>query len=175
MNQQRLEGLQLWFGNEYSYSSSPQLRWARRLLEDVSLPTSPGATVVDVGCGDGKVSFHLSLAHPRCSFLGVDHSESQITFAMSHHCRRNLQFLLGKAEHLSLVVPVELHGKIDAVLMLLGASRWALIRGVIGDFVMIEAQDLKEECDARRKRNQTSPDAESAEQDAAPDAATEGE
>ena len=68
-----------------------------------------------------------------------------------------------------------LDGKIDAVLMLLGASRWALIRGVIGDFVMIEAQDLKEECDARRKRNQTSPDAESAEQDAAPDAATEGE
>jgi ubiquinone/menaquinone biosynthesis C-methylase UbiE len=56
-----------------------EIRTLRDRLEHASLPA--GATVVDLGCGDGYATVNLAAAFPSLRFLGVDWSEDMLALA----------------------------------------------------------------------------------------------
>jgi len=83
----------------YFKNSKLQLGAASRLLEICKI--KPNETVLDVGCGDGKITAQLSKAAPKGKVIGVDASSSMIVFAKGQHPSSefpNLEFKLGKIE-----------------------------------------------------------------------------
>lgn len=82
-----------WNPEDYARNSSAQLVWARELLARLSLK---GAEIIlDVGCGDGKVSAEFARAVPDGSVLAVDSSPAFIEYARRHYPPAdypNLQF-----------------------------------------------------------------------------------
>ncbi len=87
-----------WVGAEYRDVSRLQ-QW----LADESLaPLTLGGSerVLDVGCGDGKVTAEIAARLPHGSVLGVDPSHDMIAFAARTHRAPNLAFELGDARTL---------------------------------------------------------------------------
>jgi trans-aconitate 2-methyltransferase len=82
MDEERRRGLSyLWDAEEYSQASGAQLQWARELIAGLSL--AGDECVLDLGCGDGKVTAEISALLPRGSITGVDVSPEMIDFARS--------------------------------------------------------------------------------------------
>lgn len=82
-----------WHASDYARQSSLQQAMAE---EQLSLLTLEGAErILDVGCGDGKITAEIAERVPRGSVLGVDPSREMIAFASSHFgpaSRPNLRF-----------------------------------------------------------------------------------
>src|SRR5437588_3230886 len=82
-----------WNADDYNRHSSLQQAMAE---EQLSLLTLGGAErILDVGCGDGKITAAIAARVPRGSALGVDPSRDMIAFASSHFgppARANLRF-----------------------------------------------------------------------------------
>ena len=68
-----------WDPSEYARSSSAQLGWAREIISRLNL--SGDEHVLDIGCGDGKVSAEFSRYVPRGSVTGIDSSPDMVSFA----------------------------------------------------------------------------------------------
>jgi trans-aconitate methyltransferase len=68
-----------WNAADYAANSTVQQTWARELL--VRLRLLGEEHVLDVGCGDGKVTAEIAQAVPRGAVTGVDASREMITFA----------------------------------------------------------------------------------------------
>jgi trans-aconitate 2-methyltransferase len=68
-----------WNPAEYAANSAVQQRWARELI--ASLKLRGDEHILDVGCGDGKVTAELARAVPRGLVVGVDASTEMIAFA----------------------------------------------------------------------------------------------
>jgi trans-aconitate methyltransferase len=68
-----------WDPADYAASSSSQQAWARELIAKLNL--SGTEHILDVGCGDGKVTAELARAASRGSVTGVDSSPDMIRFA----------------------------------------------------------------------------------------------
>jgi trans-aconitate 2-methyltransferase len=66
-----------------------------------SLTLADGERVLDVGCGDGKITAEIADRLPRGSVLGVDPSTDMIAFAREHFRRKNLDFAAGDATRLA--------------------------------------------------------------------------
>jgi trans-aconitate 2-methyltransferase len=120
-----------WDAADYEKHSSPQQQWARDAMRGLAL--AGNERVLDIGCGDGKVTAELAAHVPNGSVLGIDSSETMIEFA---HRRfppaffSNLQFRLGDATHLTyshefdLVVSfASLHWVSDHLAVLAGIKR----------------------------------------------------
>jgi trans-aconitate 2-methyltransferase len=69
----------VWNPSDYAVNSAPQLAWARELIAKLKL--SGDEHILDVGCGDGKVTAELARAVPRGSVTGIDASSQMIAFA----------------------------------------------------------------------------------------------
>jgi trans-aconitate methyltransferase len=82
-----------WRASDYSRQSSLQQTMAE---EQLGLLTLEGSErVLDVGCGDGKITAEIAARDPRGSVLGVDPSHDMIAFASSHYgppAHTNLRF-----------------------------------------------------------------------------------
>jgi trans-aconitate 2-methyltransferase len=70
---------QTWNAQEYHLNSTVQKHAALNLLNHLTL--SGNEIILDVGCGDGKLSASLSRRVPKGSVLGIDISPSMIAFA----------------------------------------------------------------------------------------------
>lgn len=71
-----------WDARTYDVSSRPQQAWASDVLARLhSMPWD--ATVLDVGCGTGRVTESLLALVPRGSVLAIDASEDMVTLARS--------------------------------------------------------------------------------------------
>ncbi len=70
---------QNWNAEDYANNSSAQLEWARELIATLALQGSE--SVLDVGCGDGKITSRLALSAPNGKVLGIDLSEDMIRVA----------------------------------------------------------------------------------------------
>ena len=84
-----------WDAGDYRESSSAQLQWARELLGILHL--SGNERVLDIGCGDGKVTAEIAKRLPSGSVLGIDNSEEMIKFSGENFPRKkypNLDFQL---------------------------------------------------------------------------------
>ena len=68
-----------WNAAEYAANSAVQQTWARELLARLNLRGDEH--VLDVGCGDGKVTAELARALPRGAVVGIDASAEMIRFA----------------------------------------------------------------------------------------------
>lgn len=58
--------------------------------------------ILDVGCGDGKITARLAAAVPQGAVTGVDSSADMIAHARAHHAKANLEFLVMDARRLEL-------------------------------------------------------------------------
>jgi trans-aconitate 2-methyltransferase len=69
----------VWNPGDYAANSAPQLAWARELISRLHLRGDE--RILDVGCGDGKVTAELARAVLRGAVTGVDASRQMIAFA----------------------------------------------------------------------------------------------
>ncbi|AAM05207.1 TPA: methyltransferase domain-containing protein [Methanosarcina acetivorans] len=84
-----------WNPELYAFSSSAQKSWGIELL--TKFPLKGNERVLDVGCGDGKLSAEIAKRLPEGSVLGIDLSEAMVCFAKNHYPKEqfpNLSFML---------------------------------------------------------------------------------
>jgi trans-aconitate 2-methyltransferase len=72
-----------WNPTDYAQHSSAQLAWGRELIARLRLRGDEA--ILDVGCGDGKLTAELAAAVPRGSVLGVDANLEFINYAQQHY------------------------------------------------------------------------------------------
>ena len=68
-----------WNAADYAANSTVQQTWARELIARLKL--GGDEHILDVGCGDGKVTAEIARALPRGSVTGMDASPQMIEFA----------------------------------------------------------------------------------------------
>lgn len=68
-----------WSAADYASNSVVQQAWARELIAKVNLRGNE--RILDVGCGDGKVTAEIAHALPKGEAIGVDASPQMIEFA----------------------------------------------------------------------------------------------
>ncbi len=70
---------QSWNAQDYARNSSAQAKWALELIE--KLPLRGDETLLDIGCGDGKITAVLAERLPRGRAVGIDASAAMVTLA----------------------------------------------------------------------------------------------
>ena len=91
-----------WNAEEYARNSTAQLAWARELIGKLALRGTE--RVLDIGCGDGKITAELSRLVPGGEVVGIDNSEDMIRKAAAAFpagSLPNLSFQLMDASSLS--------------------------------------------------------------------------
>jgi trans-aconitate 2-methyltransferase len=90
-----------WNASEYSRRSSLQEAMAQEVIGLLDLKDSE--RILDVGCGEGKITAQIASRVPRGSVVGIDPSGDMISFAQSHFgpaTHPNLRFEVADARHL---------------------------------------------------------------------------
>lgn len=68
--------VQKWNANDYANQSSAQFKWAKELIEKIHILGSEH--ILDIGCGDGKITALLSKGCLNGQVIGVDASQNMI-------------------------------------------------------------------------------------------------
>jgi trans-aconitate 2-methyltransferase len=68
-----------WNPEDYAQNSDAQLRWAQELRQQLQLKGHE--SVLDVGCGDGKITADFARCHPTAKVVGIDSSAEMIAYA----------------------------------------------------------------------------------------------
>ena len=90
-----------WNPEDYHRHSSQQQKWAQDILARLSLREHE--RVLDIGCGDGKVTAEIARLAPRGFVLGLDAATEMIEFARRNFPPEdfpNLRFEIGDAKSL---------------------------------------------------------------------------
>jgi trans-aconitate methyltransferase len=98
----------VWNPADYAANSVAQLAWARELIAKLHLQGDE--RVLDVGCGDGKITAELARALPRGCIVGLDGSAEMLRFAREHFSVKqfpNLEFVQMDARQLRLATPFD--------------------------------------------------------------------
>ena len=89
-----------WDGDAYDEHAIPQYEIAQHYLKKISL--APNATILDVGCGSGKITHAIAQMPGITSVHGIDLSESMIqTASRKYGQEKNLAFSIADAQHLT--------------------------------------------------------------------------
>jgi trans-aconitate 2-methyltransferase len=72
-----------WDAHTYDRSSEPQQAWAAEVLARLEVLVAPDATVLDVGCGTGRVTAALLALVPEGRVLALDASADMVELARS--------------------------------------------------------------------------------------------
>lgn len=72
-----------WNAEDYERNSQTQLKWAKELIDKLSLIGTED--VLDLGCGDGKVTVDIARSVNHGSVIGVDNSISMIELAKERY------------------------------------------------------------------------------------------
>ncbi len=97
----QLFGKEDWKAEDYFENSSSQKNAAADLMQYVEIKDSD--TILDVGCGDGKITAEIAAKDPNGIVTGVDISSAMIDFAKAnfpHSRHSNLSFDLKDAQKL---------------------------------------------------------------------------
>jgi trans-aconitate methyltransferase len=70
---------QNWDAEDYANHSSAQTQWAQELISKLALQGTE--SLLDIGCGDGKITAQLALILTAGNVLGIDASRSMIRLA----------------------------------------------------------------------------------------------
>lgn len=89
-----------WNAKDYSKNASAQFKWAMELLDTITL--TGNEAILDVGCGDGKITHVISEAVPEGRVVGMDSSEDMIGLAQDTYADNEpqLSFYHGDASNL---------------------------------------------------------------------------
>lgn len=90
-----------WDAKDYQDNSSAQQKWARELIAKMELKGNEA--VLDIGCGDGKITAEISKRLPHGSIIGVDNSKEMIDLSNKnypHNKYKNVSFKLCDAKKL---------------------------------------------------------------------------
>ena len=90
-----------WDPKIYEKSSSAQQKWAEELLSKISIRGDE--RILDIGCGDGKITAEVAKLVPGGSITGLDNSREMLSFARERFppvSRPNLEFQYGDASNL---------------------------------------------------------------------------
>jgi trans-aconitate 2-methyltransferase len=68
-----------WNAEDYRQNSAAQQQWAQELIAKLNL--TGNETVLDVGCGDGKVTAEIACHLPQGHVTGIDNSDAMIALA----------------------------------------------------------------------------------------------
>src|SRR5579871_2094397 len=93
-----------WNPQDYAQNSRGQEAWARELISLIDL--RPDDVVLDVGCGDGRITASIANNVPRGSVVGVDLSADMLAHASRQHgqpTHGNLRFQQADAAALPFV------------------------------------------------------------------------
>jgi len=91
-----------WNGKGYARHSSAQFRWAQELIEKMGVDGSE--SLLDIGCGDGKITALLAQTLENGRAVGIDASDNMIGFAKATFSKKdypNLSFKHMDASKLS--------------------------------------------------------------------------
>lgn len=69
----------IWNADDYARHSSAQLKWARELISKLGLKGNE--SVLDIGCGNGRVTAELASLLPSGSVTGIDSSPDMVQLA----------------------------------------------------------------------------------------------
>lgn len=100
---------QRWNAEDYHNNSSVQLESSLELLKQVDFREIK--KILDIGCGDGKITALISSKIPNGSVLGIDLSPEMINFSKNTYQDKyeNLNFDVKKAEE------IDYHEEFDAI------------------------------------------------------------
>ena len=84
-----------WNAAEYHRLSNPQMDWGMRLLE--LLPAHETDTVLDAGCGSGRLTVELAARIPRGRLIALDLSHNMATKAREELARAAIPVLVANA------------------------------------------------------------------------------
>ncbi|HSD56594.1 MAG TPA: methyltransferase domain-containing protein [Methanotrichaceae archaeon] len=87
-----------WNPEDYEKNSSAQEKWADTLISGLKLKGNEH--ILDIGCGDGKITAKMAARVPEGQVLGIDSSQDMIDFARKRFPPSqyaNLRFELGDA------------------------------------------------------------------------------
>jgi trans-aconitate methyltransferase len=90
-----------WDPKIYEKSSSAQQKWAEELLSRISIRGDE--RILDIGCGDGKITAEVWKLVPKGSIIGLDNSREMLSFARERFppvSWPNLDFQYGDASYL---------------------------------------------------------------------------
>jgi len=130
-----------WDPADYQKSSSAQYNWAMALIAGLKLEGDE--RILDIGCGDGRITAHLSGLVQSGRVLGIDLSPEMIRFAAGKYPSREyppLSFRVGNASELhfagefDLVVSFACLHWVKDHLPVLNGVRQSLVHG--GRFLM---------------------------------------
>ncbi|NLE43690.1 MAG: methyltransferase domain-containing protein [Chloroflexi bacterium] len=82
-----------WNATDYARNSSAQFSWAQELIAKLHLRGNE--SVLDIGCGDGKITAMLARRAPHGRVVGIDSSAGMVALASRDYCGercRNLRF-----------------------------------------------------------------------------------
>lgn len=88
----------LWNPADYAAHSAVQHAWARELISRLHLRGDEH--ILDVGCGDGKITAELAHAVPRGSATGIDASAPMIDFARAKFPVQKFHVMDARSIHL---------------------------------------------------------------------------
>jgi len=101
-NHVKLFSMHKWDARDYQQSSGAQLKWGRELIAKLGLKGAEH--VLDIGCGDGKVTAEIASSVPGGYVMGIDSSTEMIATAREtfppDKCR-NLRFMVMDALELN--------------------------------------------------------------------------
>ena len=120
-----------WNAQDYAKNSQNQFQWAKELIPKLKLRGNEA--LLDIGCGDGKITAELARCLPDGRAIGVDSSEKMITLAQSSFPQKdypNLSFQVMDARKLAFQSEFDvafsnaaLHWIVDQKAVLAGVKR----------------------------------------------------
>ena len=81
-----------WDAADYAQHSFEQFKWACELTEKLDLRGNE--TVLDIGCGDGKVTAAIAAQLPNGRVVGIDSSPAMIELAVRHQAKAGWPHLM---------------------------------------------------------------------------------
>lgn len=93
----------LWNASQYEKHNQVDKNFSNSFVQGISLKSNE--KILDVGCGDGRITAQLAKQVPQGEVIGLDPSASMITFAKNFQKQegiKNVDFLQGNAETFSL-------------------------------------------------------------------------
>lgn len=120
-----------WNAQDYAKNSQNQFQWAQELIPKLKLQGTEA--LLDVGCGDGKITAELARCLPKGRVIGIDSSEKMIDLAKTAFPQKdypNLTFQVMDARKLTFKSEFDvvfsnaaLHWIVDQKTVLAGVQR----------------------------------------------------
>lgn len=94
----------MWNPEDYAKNSDAQLKWAVELRSHSLKELTGNESILDVGCGDGKITADFAATYPFSNVVGIDSSPEMIAYASRTYPKAqypNLSFACMDARSLS--------------------------------------------------------------------------